>query len=101
MKTLLSVSECRLGPDRYNKTLFWNVYSVIQLDAVFPPLLQSLFREWLAEKEEALSEVQTGNFKDPSEMNTNVRRLAVSRVPAPGSCSAAIIAFTVEYNVGC
>ncbi|XP_041661475.1 utrophin isoform X3 [Cheilinus undulatus] len=38
---------------------------------------QSLFREWLAEKEEALSEVQTSNFKDPSEMNTNVRRLAI------------------------
>uniref|UniRef100_A0A3Q3G3A5 Utrophin n=1 Tax=Labrus bergylta TaxID=56723 RepID=A0A3Q3G3A5_9LABR len=37
----------------------------------------SLFREWLAEKEEALSEVQTSNFKDPSEMNTNVRRLAI------------------------
>uniref|UniRef100_A0A8D0DED2 Utrophin n=1 Tax=Sander lucioperca TaxID=283035 RepID=A0A8D0DED2_SANLU len=38
---------------------------------------QSLFRAWLAEKEEALSEVQTGNFKDPSEMNTNVRQLAI------------------------
>ncbi|TDH00467.1 hypothetical protein EPR50_G00188590 [Perca flavescens] len=38
---------------------------------------QSLFRAWLAEKEEALSEVQTVNFKDPSEMNTNVRQLAI------------------------
>ncbi|XP_029903345.1 dystrophin isoform X2 [Myripristis murdjan] len=38
---------------------------------------QSLFRAWLAEKEEALSEVQTSNFKDPSEMNANVRRLAI------------------------
>lgn len=95
------VYECRVRPDRYNKTLFCHVYSVIQLDAVFPPLLQSLFRVWLAEKEEALSEVQTSNFKDPSEMNTNVRRLAVSRVPAPGSRSAAIIAFTAKYNVGC
>nr|XP_033503851.1 dystrophin isoform X5 [Epinephelus lanceolatus] len=38
---------------------------------------QSLFGAWLAEKEEALSEVQTSNFKDPSEMNTNVRRLAI------------------------
>ncbi|XP_067339079.1 utrophin isoform X3 [Channa argus] len=37
---------------------------------------QSLFSAWLAEKEAALSEVQTSNFKDPSEMNTNVRRLA-------------------------
>ncbi|KAM6905771.1 utrophin [Lycodopsis pacificus] len=38
---------------------------------------QCLFLAWLAEKEEALSEVQTSNFKDPSEMNTNVRRLAI------------------------
>uniref|UniRef100_A0A3Q3XEN2 Calponin-homology (CH) domain-containing protein n=1 Tax=Mola mola TaxID=94237 RepID=A0A3Q3XEN2_MOLML len=38
---------------------------------------QRLFRAWLAEKEEALNEVQTSNFKDPSEMNTNVRRLAI------------------------
>lgn len=44
------------------------------------PLLQSLFRAWLAEKEEALNQVQTSNFKDPSEMNTNVRQLAVSCV---------------------
>jgi len=41
-----------------------------------------LFLAWLAEQEEALSEVQTSNFKDPSEMNTNVRRLAVSRLPS-------------------
>ncbi|XP_078146088.1 utrophin isoform X3 [Centroberyx gerrardi] len=38
---------------------------------------QSLFKAWLAEEEEALSEVQTSNFKDPSEMNANVRRLAI------------------------
>ncbi|XP_023808856.1 utrophin isoform X3 [Oryzias latipes] len=38
---------------------------------------QSLFTEWLAEKEEALNEVQTRNFKDSSEMNTNVRQLAI------------------------
>uniref|UniRef100_A0A3B4A8T2 Utrophin n=1 Tax=Periophthalmus magnuspinnatus TaxID=409849 RepID=A0A3B4A8T2_9GOBI len=36
----------------------------------------SLFREWLAEKEEALNKVQTSNFKDQSEMNTNLRQLA-------------------------
>lgn len=40
--------------------------------------LQDLFREWLAEKEESLNEVQTRNFKDSSEMNSNVRQLAVS-----------------------
>lgn len=44
------------------------------------PLLQSSFRAWLTEKEGALNEVQTSNFKDPSEMNTNVRQLAVGRV---------------------
>lgn len=44
---------------------------------------------WLTEKEEALSEVQTSNFKDPSEMNTNVRRLAVSRLPSLCSWHAA------------
>ncbi|XP_024146227.1 dystrophin isoform X3 [Oryzias melastigma] len=38
---------------------------------------QDLFREWLAEKEESLNEVQTRNFKDSSEMNSNVRQLAI------------------------
>ncbi|XP_072552167.1 utrophin [Salminus brasiliensis] len=37
---------------------------------------QNLFRAWLTEKENALSEAQTGDFKDPAELNTNVRRLA-------------------------
>ncbi|TSL61145.1 Utrophin [Bagarius yarrelli] len=37
---------------------------------------QNLFRAWLAEKEKALSEAQTSDFKDPSEINANVRRLA-------------------------
>ncbi|KAF4078503.1 hypothetical protein AMELA_G00199850 [Ameiurus melas] len=37
---------------------------------------QNLFRAWLGENEKALSEVQTRDFKDPSEINTNVRRLA-------------------------
>lgn len=40
---------------------------------------QSLFGSWLAEKEKALIEVQTCDFKDPSEINGSVRRLAVSR----------------------
>lgn len=38
---------------------------------------QSLFRAWLTEKEAALGEVQTNAFKDPGEMNANVRRLAL------------------------
>ncbi|XP_066527919.1 utrophin-like isoform X3 [Hoplias malabaricus] len=37
---------------------------------------QNLFRAWLTEKEKALSEAQTSHYKDPSEINTNVRRLA-------------------------
>lgn len=40
--------------------------------------LQCLFKTWLAEKEEALNEVQTSNFKNSSEFDSNVRRLAVS-----------------------
>ncbi|MGH0139968.1 UNVERIFIED_CONTAM: hypothetical protein FKN15_019672 [Acipenser sinensis] len=38
--------------------------------------LQRLFKAWLTEKEEALSKVQTRHFKDPSDINVNVRRLA-------------------------
>ncbi|XP_066556846.1 utrophin isoform X3 [Amia ocellicauda] len=38
---------------------------------------QCLFKAWLTEKEEALSNVQTSSFKDPSEINVNVRRLAI------------------------
>ncbi|XP_047663309.1 utrophin-like, partial [Tachysurus fulvidraco] len=37
---------------------------------------QNLFRTWLEEKEKDLSEVQTSDLQDPSEINTNVRRLA-------------------------
>uniref|UniRef100_A0A673JJB1 Utrophin-like n=1 Tax=Sinocyclocheilus rhinocerous TaxID=307959 RepID=A0A673JJB1_9TELE len=57
----------------------WNKLEEIQL--VWQRLLddQSLFGSWLAEKEKALSEVQTSDFKDPSEINASVRRLAVSR----------------------
>lgn len=50
----------------------------MELKVIFFHLLQSLFQAWLIEKEEALSEVQTSNFKDSGEINTNVRRLAVS-----------------------
>ncbi|KAJ8270600.1 hypothetical protein GJAV_G00116950 [Gymnothorax javanicus] len=38
---------------------------------------QRLFKTWLTDTEAALSEVQTGNFKDPNEMNANVRSLAI------------------------
>ncbi|XP_034382901.1 utrophin isoform X2 [Cyclopterus lumpus] len=62
---------CRWTEERWHK--------LQEVFMVWQQLLsdQSLFLAWLAEKEEALSEVQTSNFKDPSEMNTNVRRLAI------------------------
>ncbi|XP_063757579.1 dystrophin isoform X2 [Eleginops maclovinus] len=62
---------CRWTEERWHK--------LQEVFMVWQQLLsdQSLFRAWLAENEEALSEVQTSNFKDPSEMNTNVRRLAI------------------------
>ncbi|KAI4801672.1 hypothetical protein KUCAC02_019550 [Chaenocephalus aceratus] len=62
---------CRWTEERWNK--------LQEVFMVWQQLLsdQSLFRAWLAENEEALSEVQTSNFKDPSEMNSNVRRLAI------------------------
>ncbi|XP_053338740.1 utrophin-like isoform X2 [Clarias gariepinus] len=61
---------CRWTEERWNK--------LEEMLLVWQQLLddQNLFRAWLAEKENALSEVQTSDFKDPSEINTNVRRLA-------------------------
>ncbi|XP_053096621.1 utrophin isoform X2 [Pangasianodon hypophthalmus] len=61
---------CRWTEERWNK--------LEEILLVWQQLLedQNLFREWLAEKENALSEVQTSDFKNPSEINTNVRRLA-------------------------
>uniref|UniRef100_A0A673A6V1 Utrophin n=1 Tax=Sphaeramia orbicularis TaxID=375764 RepID=A0A673A6V1_9TELE len=57
---------CRWTEERWHK--------LQEVFMVWQQLLsdQSLFRVWLAEKEEALSEVQTSNFKDQSEMNTNI-----------------------------
>ncbi|XP_037306138.2 utrophin isoform X1 [Pungitius pungitius] len=62
---------CRWTEERWHK--------LQEVFMVWQQLLsdQSLFHAWLAEKEEALSEIQTSNFKDPSEMNTNVRQLAI------------------------
>ncbi|XP_069014301.1 utrophin isoform X1 [Embiotoca jacksoni] len=62
---------CRWTEERWHK--------LQEVFMVWQQLLsdQSSFRVWLAEKEEALSEVQTSNFKDSSEINTNVRRLAI------------------------
>lgn len=41
--------------------------------------VQNLFGSWLAEKEKALREFQTCDFKDPGEINASVRTLAVSK----------------------
>ncbi|KAM9703806.1 utrophin isoform 2-T3 [Menidia menidia] len=62
---------CRWTEERWNK--------LQEIFMVWQQLLsdQSLFRVWLAEKEEALNAVQTSNFKDPTEINTNVRLLAI------------------------
>ncbi|XP_028253113.1 dystrophin isoform X2 [Parambassis ranga] len=62
---------CRWTEERWHK--------LQEVFMVWQQLLsdQSLFQAWLAEKEEALSEVQTSNFKDSGEINTNVRRLAI------------------------
>ncbi|XP_077060733.1 utrophin isoform X2 [Siphateles boraxobius] len=61
---------CRWTEERWNK--------LEEMQLVWQRLLddQSLFGSWLAEKEKALIEVQTCDFKDPSEINGSVRRLA-------------------------
>ncbi|XP_017669208.1 PREDICTED: utrophin isoform X4 [Lepidothrix coronata] len=38
---------------------------------------QCLLKAWLIEKEEALSKVQTSNFKDQTDLSVNVRKLAI------------------------
>ncbi|CAN8203897.1 unnamed protein product, partial [Coccothraustes coccothraustes] len=38
---------------------------------------QCLLQAWLTEKEEALSKVQTSNFKDQTDLSVNVRKLAI------------------------
>ncbi|XP_068794942.1 utrophin isoform X6 [Struthio camelus] len=38
---------------------------------------QCLLKAWLTEKEEALNKVQTGNFKDQTDLSVNVRKLAI------------------------
>ncbi|XP_076011058.1 utrophin-like isoform X2 [Genypterus blacodes] len=61
---------CRWTEERWHKLQeIFLVWQQLQAD-------QSLFSAWLAEKEEILNEVQTSNFKDPSEVNANVRQLA-------------------------
>uniref|UniRef100_A0A3Q2V9M2 Calponin-homology (CH) domain-containing protein n=1 Tax=Haplochromis burtoni TaxID=8153 RepID=A0A3Q2V9M2_HAPBU len=62
---------CRWTEERWHK--------LQEVFMVWQQLLsdQSLFSIWLVEKEEALNEVKTSNFKDSSEINMNVRQLAI------------------------
>ncbi|MED6277334.1 hypothetical protein CHARACLAT_012327, partial [Characodon lateralis] len=62
---------CRWTEERWHK--------LQELYLVWQQLLsdQSLIRAWLSEKEEALNQVQTCNFRDPSEINANVRQLTI------------------------
>ncbi|KAG1936105.1 utrophin [Pimephales promelas] len=61
---------CRWTEERWTK--------LEEMQLVWQRLLddQSLFGSWLSEKEKALIEVQTCDFKNPSEINGSVRRLA-------------------------
>uniref|UniRef100_A0AAV2KBP9 UTRO n=1 Tax=Knipowitschia caucasica TaxID=637954 RepID=A0AAV2KBP9_KNICA len=62
---------CRWTEERWHKLQeVLMIWQQLQSD-------QSLFKDWLTEKEEALNNVQTSNFKDQSEMNTNLRQLAI------------------------
>ncbi|KAG9347639.1 hypothetical protein JZ751_005210 [Albula glossodonta] len=61
---------CRWTEERWHKLQeILLVWQQLQED-------QCLFKAWLTEKEETVSKVQTSNFKDPNEMNANVRSLA-------------------------
>uniref|UniRef100_A0A3P8QCA9 Utrophin n=1 Tax=Astatotilapia calliptera TaxID=8154 RepID=A0A3P8QCA9_ASTCA len=62
---------CRWTEERWHK--------LQEVFMVWQQLLsdQSLFSIWLVEKEEALNEVKTSNFKDSAEINMNVRQLAI------------------------
>ncbi|KAI1897629.1 hypothetical protein AGOR_G00085230 [Albula goreensis] len=62
---------CRWTEERWHKLQdILLVWQQLQED-------QCLFKAWLTEKEETVSKVQTSNFKDPNEMNANVRSLAI------------------------
>uniref|UniRef100_A0A3B3VHB4 Calponin-homology (CH) domain-containing protein n=1 Tax=Poecilia latipinna TaxID=48699 RepID=A0A3B3VHB4_9TELE len=66
---------CRWTEERWHKLqevfLVWQQLLSDQVCNIFASY------QWLAEKEEALSHVQTSNFRDPSEMNANVRQLTI------------------------
>lgn len=75
MKTAELHFECKDLKEGIVKSCLTNlVFSC----AIFFYDLQCLLKAWLTEKEEALSKVQTSNFKDQTDLSVNVRKLAVS-----------------------
>ncbi|XP_051469473.1 utrophin isoform X4 [Apus apus] len=71
----------RLG-ERWTAVCRWTEERRVKLQEI-QPLWQELLEEqcllkaWLTEKEEALSKVQTSNFKDQTDLSVNVRKLAI------------------------
>ncbi|NXH38434.1 UTRO protein, partial [Dicaeum eximium] len=71
----------RLG-ERWTAVCRWTEDRQVKLQEIqllWQELLeeQCLLKAWLTEKEEALSKVQTSNFKDQTDLSVNVRKLAI------------------------
>ncbi|XP_009571571.1 PREDICTED: utrophin-like, partial [Fulmarus glacialis] len=71
----------RLG-ERWTAVCHWTEERRVKLQEIqllWQELLeeQCLLKAWLTEKEEALSKVQTSNFKDQTDLSVNVRKLAI------------------------
>ncbi|XP_030302441.1 utrophin [Calypte anna] len=71
----------RLG-ERWTAVCRWTEERRVKLQEIqllWQELLeeQCLLKAWLTEKEEALSKVQTRNFKDQTDLSVNVRKLAI------------------------
>uniref|UniRef100_A0A8C0BZ52 Utrophin n=1 Tax=Buteo japonicus TaxID=224669 RepID=A0A8C0BZ52_9AVES len=71
----------RLG-ERWTAVCRWTEERQVKLQEIqllWQELLeeQCLLKAWLTEKEEALSKVQTSNFKDQADLSVNVRKLAI------------------------
>ncbi|XP_035177758.1 utrophin isoform X3 [Oxyura jamaicensis] len=71
----------RLG-ERWTAVCRWTEERRVKLQEIqllWKELLeeQCLLKAWLTEKEEALSKVQTSNFKDQTDLSVNVRKLAI------------------------
>ncbi|KFO07584.1 Utrophin, partial [Balearica regulorum gibbericeps] len=71
----------RLG-ERWTAVCRWTEERRVKLQEIqllWQELLeeQCLLKAWLTEKEEALSKVQTSNFRDQTDLSVNVRKLAI------------------------